>query len=677
MTSLRSTPVTAPTPVPAAGALSRPWLLVGGMVGAAVLVALAVLAGTGQLAAAPAGVSDPGATVRWGLPAARAVQDLAAALSVGLLVLAAFVVAPEPGTARAWLLGARLALVRTAAVSLGAWLVAGVVVLVLEVGDVAALSPTSPGFLSVVVSFATQLDLGRAMGVSLLLVAVATNLTVLATRVNTAAWAAALAVLALLPLALVGHAAGAADHQNSVNSLAFHLVAVSVWVGGLVALVLTARALGPQLPTVVRRYSTLAGWCFLVVALSGVVNAALRLGSWGNLGSSYGVLVIGKAVALGALGLAGLGHRRAVLGRLEGSGGRRAFLRLATVELLVMAATMGLAVALSRSAPPSATTEVDPVTALLGFPLPPPLTVHRWLTGFYPDTLWLSVAAVLLLWYLSAARRLSRRGDRWSLGRTAPWVLGCLSLAFVTSGGPAVYARTSFSAHMIQHMTLMVVVPLLLVLGAPMTLLLRTTAARPDGSLGLRETTLLVLHSRYLRVLGHPLVAAGLFTGSLVAFYYTPAFRAAMFTHTGHVLMTAHFLLTGYLFISVLVGVDPGLARPSYPLRLILLLAVLSFHAFFGLSLMTSGTVLAPDWWAALGQTDQARLLADQQVGGGIAWGTGDIPSLALGLALIFSWFRSDTRESRRSDRKADRDGDEDLRQYNERLAAISRQDQR
>jgi putative copper resistance protein D len=374
------------------------------------------------------------------------------------------------------------------------------------------------------------------------------------------------------------------------------------------------------------------------------------------------------------LGVAGWLHRRTVIGRLERE--PRLFMRLATVEVLVMAATMGLAVALSRSAPPVSTAEPDPVAVLLGYPAPPPLTLPRYFTTFYPEMLWLAVAAVALGLYAAGVVRLRRRHDDWPLQRVAFWAAGCAALVFVTSGGPAVYGRLQFSAHMVQHMSLMVAVPLLLVFGAPVTLALRALEVRRDGSFGPREMLLRLVHSRILGWLGQPVVAAFLFTGGLVAFYYTGLFELAMFTHTGHVLMTAHFLLTGYLFVWALVGIDPGPKRLSYPFRLLLLLMTLSFHAFFGISLMASNDVLAPNWWAALGQTDQAALLADQQTGGSIAWAAGDIPSLFLGLALLVGWVRSDGRERRRLDRQADRDGDAELRQYNERLAALARRDE-
>ena len=648
----------------------RRTLLAAGVVLLTVGLALGLLGATGELAAGVADF-DPGAAVRYGLPAVRAVHDLAAALTVGLLVTAAFFVAPEPGTRTDRLSGARRAMAKAAAGAGLAWLATAVLVLALTAADVSGQPLGAPGSTAIAFSFVSQVDLGRSLLASALVVAVLVNLVLLATRVTTLVWAAVLSLVALLPLALAGHSAGSGDHMNSVDSLALHLLGVCLWVGGLAALALTGRRLGAQLPVVAARYSTLALWCFVVVALSGLVNAVLRVGTVEQLGSTYGLLVIGKVVGLVLLGVAGWQHRRMTLRRLSTDG--RGFARLAAVELLVMGAATGLAVALSRSAPPVPEVGQDSVAALLGYPLPPPVTVERYLTAFHPETLWLAVAALMLGLYTAGVARMVRRGDRWPVLRTVAWVAGCLLLVFVTSGGPGVYGRVHFSTHMLQHMTLMVPVPLLLVFGAPITLAMRTLSARRDGSFGPRELLLSLVHARVLGVLGQPLVAAALFTGSLVVFYYSGLFELAMFTHTGHVLMTAHFLLSGYLFVWSLVGVDPGPQRPAYPFRLLLLLVTLGFHAFFGISLMSSGTLLAPDWWHALGYTDDAALLADQQTGGGIAWGLGDIPSLLLGLALVVGWVRSDAHETRRKDRQADRDDDAELRAYNERLGALSR----
>lgn len=647
-------------------------LLVAGALG--VLVTLVVLELNGQLAAVTAGLLDAGPVTRWGLPALRTVHDLAAATTVGLLVLAAWCVGPGPGKRREGLGGPRRVLVRAATTAATVWLVSALAVLVLTAADVSGFSPAAPGFSTVLASFSFQVDLGRALLVSLLLVGLVAVLSAVATRITVVAGAAVASLLALLPLALAGHAAGNNDHMNSVDSLALHLVAVCVWVGGLAALVLTGGRLGDQRPAVVARYSTLAGVCFAVVAASGAVNAGLRLGSFTALATGYGLLVIGKVVALGLLGLAGYVHRRRTIPRLAAQ--PRLFARVATVELVVMGATLGLAVALSRSAPPVPAVDTsDPVGALLGYPVPAPFTVARYFGAFYPNVGWLFIALALLSLYVAGVVRLVRRGDHWPVQRLILWILGCALLVFVTSGGPALYGRLSFSLHMVQHMALMMAVPFPLVFGAPVTLAMRALRARRDGSFGPRETLLALVHSRVLRVLGHPVVAALLLTGSLTVFYYTPLFGLSMFTHTGHVLMTAHFLLSGYLFIWALVGIDPGPDRPSWPFRFVLLLITLGFHAFFGIALMSSEQLLAPDWWGALGQHDVGALLADQQRGGGIAWGAGDIPSLLLGVALLLGWVRSDQAERKRLDRKADRDGDADLRAYNARLAALSRRE--
>ena len=480
----------------------------------------------------------------------------------------------------------------------------------------------------------------------------------------------------MVPLALGGHAAGSLDHGNSVDSLLLHLVAVCLWVGGLAALLGVSRLLGDRLAVVAARYSTLAGWCFALVALSGLVNAYLRLGGLAGLTSTYGLLVIGKASALLVLGTAGWLHRRATIpGLTAGPAKVHWFARLASVEVLVMGATMGLAVALSRSAPPVESVAAEPATALLGYPPPPGISVVNWLTQGYPSMLWLTVCALMIGLYVSGVVKLRRGGNAWPLHRTVLWVVGGLLLAFLTSGGAAVYGRVSFSAHMIQHMSLMVPVPLLLVAGAPVTLALRALTARRDKSFGPRELLLSVTHSRFLAVVGQPVVAAVIFTGSLIVFYYTGLFQVAMFTHIGHVLMTLHFLLAGYLFIWSLVGIDPGPRRPPYPIRLLVLLVTMAFHAFFGLSLMQSAALIGPDWWHALGQTDDAALLAEQQLGGGIAWGAGDIPALLIGVTLIIQWVRSDSLETRRHDRQADRNDDAELKAYNERLAAMARKD--
>lgn len=639
---------------------------------AAVVVATGLALGAGLLltgaAAAPL-LGDPGALVRWGLPAARAVHDLAAALTLGLLVLAATAI---PAASAGWARAVRLA--GTAAV---VWTLAALAVLVLSYADLAGQSPTAPGFGSQLGLFVTEIESGRLLLLAALFAGIVAT-AVAATRTPTGAGLVALAAaVALVPLSLTGHAAGAAGHEVAVSSWWLHVLGVAVWFGGLAGLVLVARHLGPDLLAVAGRFSTLAGWGFALVVATGLVNASLRLQTPADLLEGYGLLLVGKAVATVALGVAGYLHRRHLLPGLGGRRGRTAFWRLVSGELVLFGVVMGLATALGRTAPPVPGTPPaapTPAELLTGQPLPPPLTAGRWFTETAPDALWVAASAFMVIAYLLGVRTLRGRGDRWPWHRTVLWLLGAASLVYVTSGGPAAYGRTLFSVHMVQHMTLSMVVPALLVFGAPVTLAVRALPKRRDGSRGPREWLLGAVESRAGRLVAHPLVAAGLFAGSLVVFYYTPLFGLALRTHVGHELMMIHFLVVGYLFCQALVGVDPGPSRPTYPLRLLLLFATMAFHAFFGVALTGGETLLEATWFSSTGWGIDA--LADQRKGGGIAWGVGEFPTLVLALVVAVQWSRSDDREARRGDRAADRD-DSELEGYNAMLTQLGEQDRR
>jgi putative copper resistance protein D len=141
--------------------------------------------------------------------------------------------------------------------------------------------------------------------------------------------------------------------------------------------------------------------------------------------------------------------------------------------------------------------------------------------------------------------------------------------------------------------------------------------------------------------------------------------------------MTAHFLLAGYLFAGVLVGVDPGPRRWPPSLRLVILFATISFHAFFGVALTTGTTVLAPAFYQALHLPWTVDLLADQRNGGAVAWGVGEFPTVILAMLVTLAWVRSDSAETTRLDRQADRDDDAELKAYNAHLATLSRQTER
>ena len=344
-----------------------------------------------------------------------------------------------------------------------------------------------------------------------------------------------------------------------------------------------------------------------------------------------------------------------------------------------MGIASGAAVALSRTPPPVDTTIVDqtPAIILTGSPLPPELTLERWFTQWDIDLLWAFAVGFGLFFYLAGVWRLHRRGDRWPLYRTILWVCGMLLLLWVTSGPINAYQDYLFSIHMVGHMLLSMAIPMLLVFGAPVTLASRAIAKRDDGTRGGREWILWAVHTPFARVITHPLFAAAMFIGSLWAFYYTDLFRWTLYDHLGHEWMVAHFLISGYLFVQSLVGIDPVPLRYPYPFRLLTLIGVMAMHAFFGIAIMMSTGLFVAEWFGSMGRTWGDPPLVDQYTGGGIAWSIGEIPTLILAITVAIQWSRSDDRAQRRSDRHADRTGDAELEEYNARLAALAERDAR
>jgi len=621
---------------------------------------------------APTAAESPaGFAATWGLPIARMVVDVAIATTIGSVVLALWVLtAQSPAYRRALSLAAGASFVAT---------VFAVVTLLFTFVKVSQLPLSfSSSFGDGLAFFVTSIGIGQAWLAVILISATATVLLMAVTNQTALFFVGLLSLSALLPLALQGHAAGSAGHGTAIISLGLHLVFVSIWVGGLVALVFVRSVCVPaDFAQFAKRYSTLALVAFIVVGATGVVSAWLRLGSFENLASPYGILVLAKTLALIALGVLGFWQRSRALDRVSRRA-RGAFTGLVIIELAVLGAAMGLAQALSRTAPPvpqELTGALTPAQILTGEPLPPPLTFSRYFTEWSIDPLWLLLCAFGIFFYIAGVVRLRRRGDAWPWYRAVLWTLGLLVLFYVTNGGIDVYQHYLFTAHMAAHMTLGMMVPIFLVAGAPVTLAMRAIHKRDDGSRGSREWILLAVHSRYGRLISHPIFATINFVGSLWLFYYTPIFRWAMTDHIGHEWMVIHFLLAGYLFVQSLIGIDPGPSRLSYPLRLVQLFAAMTVHAFFGLAIMSGEGLLLADWFGAMGRTWGDAPLVDQQAGGAIAWSVGEIPSVVIAVLLSMQWGRDEGRIAKRLDRQAERDDDADLRAYNEMLGGLPTRD--
>ena len=620
-------------------------------------------------AAAPDELADMGDLLRWSAPSLRGINDVAEAITIGSLVFAAFALVPGTKAFTSTLLAAAL--------SAGVWALAGTAYLVTTylaiTGSPLSLDQT---FGDQFYIFVTDIQLGQMLALNVLTAFALAVLILFVRKLFGAAACAAIGLVGLIPVALSGHAAGSASHGMAVNSLGLHLVGICIWVGGLVGLVIALNKLDEveDRKTIITRYSSLALVGFLLVAISGYSSAQIRIGSIENIFSTgYGQVALLKTVSLLALGFLGALHRRKVISNFKDKA--KMFWNLIVVEVLIFGAAMGLGTALARTPVPIndyPAGELTPAEILTGSKLPPEPTALTWITTFKPDLIWLLVTAALAGFYLLGVRRLKQRGDSWSVGRTVSWLSGVALLFYVTNGYFNAYEQYLFSAHMLAHMLLTMGVPVLLVPGAPVTLLARAVAKRQDDSRGVREWVLWAVHTKYAQFLSHPIVAALLFASSLVVFYFTPIFNWATREHVGHEWMIVHFVITGYLFVQALIGVDPGPKRFGYPQRLILLIATLAFHAFFGLALMTGDTLLLADWFGAMGRTWGATPLQDQQAGGAIAWGIGELPTAALTIIVAIQWARSDERDAKRLDRASDRSGNEDLSEYNRMLERLA-----
>ncbi|BBY15048.1 ABC transporter permease [Mycolicibacterium litorale] len=644
------------------------------------MLAGATAAGIGALSLADAltatGLPNPGPVTTYGLPFMRAAGEIAAVTAVGAFLFAAFLVPPQPSGVLD-VAGYRALRLGTAASAV--WTVCAVLLVPLTVSDVSG-QPLRDHLNPVEIwSVAGLVDVAGAWRWTALLAAV---VTLAGLPVLRWAWTPLLfagSLLTLMPLALTGHSSSGGAHDLATNSLIIHLIAGSLWAGGLLALLVHALRGGEHGAVAARRFSALALWCFVAMAFSGVINAMVRMSPADLFRTEYGALVLAKAVALSLLGVLGyLQRRKGVAGLTADPDRRGPLVRLALAEAVLFGLTFGIAVGLGRTPPPAPGSQPTPVEVEIGYDLAGPPTAGRILFDWRFDLILGTAAIVLALVYLAGLWRLRKRGDMWPTGRTVAWLLGCATLLITTSSGLGRYMPAMFSVHMVAHMLLSMLVPILLVLGAPVTMALRALPVAGKGQPpGPREWLLGALHSRVSRFLTHPIVALVLFVAGFYGLYFGGIFEAGADDHAAHVLMNIHFLLSGYLFYWVVIGVDPTPRRIPQLAKLAIVFASLPLHAFFGVVLMGMQTVIAEGFYRSLQLSWHNDLLGDQKLGGSIAWAAGEIPLVLVLLALLIQWRRSDQRDAKRLDRAAERDHDADLAAYNAMLAELSRREGR
>jgi len=604
----------------------------------------------------------------------KSISFIAAFAVVGALLAMAFLLVENQGKLQEGALKVR----KRATAFAGIWLVASVLHIFLTLANILGTSFADALERNTVRSFLTQVDLGQYLGVQTLLIAV----IALAIRFVRSVLAAAMLLLFSLITLIIpifqSHSAASGSHQLAIGSLIVHVVALSLWVGGIFAIVALPDS---DRKFALPRFSQMALWTAIAVVVSGIANAWARLNFMDAWSSGYARIVVLKAALTFVLLFLGYRNRR---GLAQGSStGIKLIGRFVVVEALIMTTLLFLGSWLAQTEPPTrGDLSISPALSIVGFATPAEPTLARLLLLYQPDALIMGILILLVALYIKGVVVLTKRGDKWPVGRTISFALAISAIDFATSGGLGVYALFSFEYHMIAHMVIGMIAPIGLVLSAPVTLALRTLPiGRTPEERGVRGMLIALLHSRYAVILTNPISALALFDGSLFVLYFTDLFGNLMQSHAGHLFMNIHFLLAGFLFFHVIIGIDPNPKKIPYIVRIVVLFAAMSIHAFFSIALISASTLLDGGYYASLQTAWLTDLLADQNAGGSIGWAMGEIPIILALVATFIQWMRDDKRETKRIDRNEARMAamgePDELAQYNNYLSQLQRRTQK
>ena len=577
----------------------------------------------------------------WALPLAKVAFDVAAIGTIGWLLVAAVLVGAVGRFDRPY---GRLSPLALRATRTGSWWAAGwcaatLAVLIFSLSEVVGLPVVemlSPSVLR-------ALPWTTSLSTSLMVTGVACLVLVgLARRTATRTGAGALLVLAvaaLVPILFTGHSATTADHDLATSSLVVHVVAAALWVGGLLALLVCARADERVLATALPRFSTLALACFVLVGLSGALNAFVQLGaSTQTWFSPYGALLVDKATVLVLIGLAGWQHRRRAIPAVL-AGQPRAFLRFAGGEVILMATVIGLAVALGRTPAPAVPGADAAPSHGRGHPTLSwevlPWSPARVLTEWRPDAIVLAAVGLAVAAYVVAVRTLARRGQHWPVRRTASTMAGLAIATFALCSGLASYSTALFSMQVAQFLVMATVVPILLTLGMPLALVLqvRGVSQADANSPGPRHR----LAGKAVRVMGNPVNGLLLLVAVIMGLYATPLFEMSLRYFTLHLLVNLLVLAGGLAFFWSALAVDVLPERRATTHRAIFVLVLLLFLAAFGAVLVGSEGLYGARWFTEL-DWSWSDPVVDQRRGGSVVW------AFALGVApvaLLVLWAQS------------------------------------
>ena len=244
-------------------------------------------------------------------------------------------------------------------------------------------------------------------------------------------------------------------------------------------------------------------------------------------------------------------------------------------------------------------------------------------------------------WYIRAARRV----HGWSVWRSRSYIAGIGVAVFALSGPPAVFDTALFWVHMVQHLLLVMLAAPLLLLGAPVTLALRSESDR------LRRRLRALIEMPPIKFFGQPVVAWMLMAAVVVLTHFSAIYNAALENELVHIGEHALYISAALLFWWPVVGLDPGSSRLARPVRVVYVALTMPVQAFVGLALYSADRVLY-EHYSTLQRSWGPTPLADQQLAGVVMWIGGELLAGAALAAVVVAWMREEDRLAAKEDRR-------------------------
>ncbi len=495
------------------------------------------------------------------------------------------------------------------------------------------------------------------------LVALFSFLLLLRPELNKSGLVALLNILALSLPTLLSHGGGISTHNWALAAGFFHGIFTSLWVSGLVGVAIIyfnkSKSESDKL-LALNKFKFIANFSVVGLLISGIVNSATRLNNLSELFSTdYGQILLFKNSLFAIALLIALSIRSNTKGDVS---------KLLKLEVSVLLFIFGVSVALSSTAfPRTGNAAFSLIESVTGYPEPPIFNWTYALTTISLEPFTLFIGLIALITYLAGYIKIIKRGDNWPVSRLIFWFAGILIAIYVTNTMLGRYAILLFSAHMTVHMILAMVVPILLPLAAPLTLALRVlTPSNHSEVRNLRDWIVALINSKYLKVASHPIIAFFIFAAGTWVLYFSPLLTVLMRSHLGHLIMDAHFILAGYLFFWLIIGKDQSPRKIPDVLKLGLVFAAAVFHGIFGFITYSAQSSLGGGWFSEIKPSWLQDPISDQQLGGGIAWGFGEIPTIIVLLILVYQWASRDEKQAKRVTEK-------EIDDYNEYLRSLNR----